>query len=94
MKITGIADSASPFSSGSVSRLTLWICGASRASITTRNTIFAENRKRLNRSTSDVPTQTTPPPIRVKKITPVDGEISALNQSLTLEAISSPAPLM
>ena len=56
--------------------------------------LLALNKKRLNRSTSEVPTQTTPPPMSVKKMAPVAGVMSAPNPSLTLEAINSPAPLI
>ena len=62
--------------------------------MTIRNRILALKRKRLNRSTSEVPTQTTPPPMSAKKIAPIAGVMSEPNQSLTLEAMSSPAPLI
>lgn len=55
---------------------------------------FGAEQKRLNRSTSDVPAQTTPPPISVKTMAPVSGESDAPKPSLILDAISSPAPLM
>ncbi|SQC93762.1 Uncharacterised protein [Cedecea neteri] len=51
VKITGIADSARPFSIGSVSRLVWWICGIISASITTSRMILALNNTRLNMST-------------------------------------------
>ncbi|MNN88129.1 hypothetical protein D3C81_2057740 [compost metagenome] len=74
--------------------MTLWTCGISNASITTRKIILALNSRRLNRSTNEVPTHTTPPATKVNSNTPIVGDMLVPVQSLMLEAKSSPAPLM
>lgn len=94
VKITGMADSARPCSSGSVIRLVWWIFGNIRPSITTRNTTLALNRMRLNKSTEWVPMQTTPPATRVNSSTPSDTGKSCDVHWLMLVASNSPAPLI
>ncbi|MNC46445.1 hypothetical protein D3C75_954670 [compost metagenome] len=94
MKITGIAESARPFSSGNVSKLVWWMCGIISASITTNMTIFALNNTRLNISTMCVPMQTIPPATIVNSKTPLVTEISVENHWLRLADNSSPAPLI